>query len=305
MILGSPTVESARCRALAVGGGTDLGAYEAGAIIGLIEGLPSGEAQWDIVTGVGVGSTNALIMSMYPKGQESAAASKLNSFWAAFTYEDFYQDWTGWYVTGLLIKSGLYDSSPYKKTLTNLQTGAFQRVLGVGSVDLVSASYVYFQSTQQTTSVMATGIYASTSDYGLFPIVNYNKYQLLGGSILYSADLIHAVQYCTSIGAKNSEISIDVILGAGKTITPIDASSYNSLQSLMRYFQITSYNNVMQVINNAKHDYQGINVRSIIYPSQNLPGALYPYDYTPAQLQQQINLGIQDGKKQAVSVSDI
>lgn len=91
LLLGKNT-ESARCRALAIGGGTDLGAYEAGVIIGLIQSLPSGEAQWDVVTGVGVGAVNALIVSQYPKGQEAAASTKLKSFWSTFTYEAFYQD---------------------------------------------------------------------------------------------------------------------------------------------------------------------------------------------------------------------
>jgi hypothetical protein len=291
---------AARCRALAIGGGTDLGAYEAGAVIGLIQGLPSGEAQWDIVTGVGVGSVNALIISMYGKGQEAAAAAKLTAFWSSFSYQTFYQDWSGGYVTGLLLESGIYDSSPMKKTLASLQTGAFQRALGVGTTDLISANYVYFSSYQQASSAMTTGIYASASDYGLFPIVNYNGYQLVSGNVIYSADLIDAINYCSSKGASYSDISIDVVLGAGKTINKIDASNYKSLQVLMRYLQINSYNSVMQAINNAQHYYKGINIRSVVYPSQNLPGALFPYDYTPAQLQQQIALGIQDGKKVAL-----
>lgn len=299
--------KAARCRALAIGGGTDLGAYEAGAIIGLIEKLPSGEAQWDIVTGVGVGSVNALIVSQFAKGQEAAAATKLNSFWVGFSYETFYVDWTGWYVTGLLLKSGLYDSTPLKKTLASLQTGAFQRTLGVGTTDLMTANYVYFGSNQQTASVMTTGIYASASDYGLFPIVNYQSYQLLSGNIIYSADLINAVKYCQSKGASYSDISIDVVLGAGKNLTPVDASTFKSLQVLMRYLQINSYNGVMQSITNAKHDYQGINIRSIVYPSADLPNPLYPYDYTTAQIRQQLSLGIADGQSaglQAILVTN-
>lgn len=299
------TVQGARCRALAIGGGSDLGAYEAGAVIGLIQGFPAGEAQWDIVTGVGVGSVNGLILSMFAKGQESAAATKLNSFWTSFTYDMFYQDWAGGYVTGLLLKSGLYDSSPLKKTLGGLQTGSFARVLGVGATDLISAQYVYFESDQQSTSSMSTGIYASASDYTLFPIVYSGLKQLLTGAILYSADLISAVQYCEKKGASISEISVDVVLGAGKTITPVDASNYKTLQVLNRYFAISSYNGVMQAITNAKHDFTGLNVRTIVYPSQDLPNPPQAYEYTPQQLQQQISLGISDGKKIAVALEEI
>jgi hypothetical protein len=192
-----------------------------------------------------------------------------------------------------------------KKTLDGLQTGNFGRVLGVGTTDLVSSKYVYFQSNQQTATVMKTGVYASASDYAWFPIVKYSSYQLLTGSILYSADIVSAVNYCKSQGAAISDITVDVVLGAGKTIANVDASHYKTLQVLMRYFQISSYNNVMAVVNNAKHEFAGLNVRSIIYPSQQLPSASYPYEYTAAQLQQQISLGIADGKKQALSLEEI
>lgn len=298
-------VQSQKCRVLAVGGGTDLGAYEAGAIIGLIQGFPAGEAQWDIVTGVGVGSVNGLILSMYAKGQESSAATKLNSFWTSFTYDMFYQDWTGGYVTGLLLKSGLYDTSPMKKTLTGLQTGAFARVLVAGTTDLISAQYNYFESDVQSSSSMATGVYASASDYGIFPIVYSGIKQLVTGSILYSADIISGVNYCKKKGFTISNMSVDVVLGAGKTMTPVNASNYKTLQVLMRYFAISSYNGVMKAITNAQHDFAGLNIRTIVYPSQDLPSASQPYEYTPEQLQQQIALGIADGKKLAVTLEDI
>ena len=289
--------EAARCRALVVGGGTDLGAYEGGAIMGLISGLPSGEAQWDVITGVGVGSVNALIVSMYAKGQESAASSKLNSFWSGFSYATFYQDWTGGYVTGLLLKSGLYDSTPMQKTLSTLQTGSFQRVLGVGTTDLISSNYVYFSSSQQSDAAMKTGIYASAADYGIFPIVKYGAYQLISGNVIYSADLLSAIDACTAKGAADSDISIDVVLGAGKTISSVDASQYKSLQALMRYLQINSYNNVMQTITHTQHEHPSVKIRSTVFPSVNLPTALYPYDYTNVQIQQQIKQGIADGTK--------
>lgn len=204
-------------------------------------------------------------------------------------------------MTGLLLKSGLYDSSPLKKTLASLQTGSFQRTLGVGALDLISSNYVYFGSEKQSPSTMTTGIFASVSDYIFFPIVNYNLYQLVSGDVIYSADLINAITTCQSKGASLSDISVDVVLGAGKTINTINASGYTSLQALMRYLQINSYNNVMQSITNAEHDFPGVNVRHVIYPSQNLPSVLYPYDYTSDQISQQIALGIQDGKAAGLS----
>jgi predicted patatin/cPLA2 family phospholipase len=290
-------VDGRRCRALAIGGGTDLGAYEAGVIIGLIQNLPPGEAEWDVVTGVGVGAINGLIVSMYAQGEESEAASKLSSFWSNFNYESFYVDWKGGVVTGLLSKTGLYDTTPMKKTISSLQTNKFQRTLGVGATDLLTANYVYFGSNQQSESTMSVGVLASASDYGIFPIVDYSSFQLLSGSILYSVDLIRAINTCQSLGAQLKDISIDVVLGAGKTINSVDASSYKTIQVLLRYLQINSYNSVMKAITNALHDFPGINIRSTVFPSKNIPSALYPYDYSKSQILQQISLGVSDGKQ--------
>ena len=41
LVIGS---KAAKCRALALGGGNDYGAYQAGVLVGLINNLPPGEA---------------------------------------------------------------------------------------------------------------------------------------------------------------------------------------------------------------------------------------------------------------------
>jgi len=285
-----------KCRILAIGGGTDRGAYEAGAIIGLINGLPAGEAQWDIVTGIGTGAINALMMSQYAIGNEASAATALNKWWTNFNYALLYKDWVGWFVTGIKYESGLYDSSPMKKTLTSMASGNFQRWLGVGATDLLSASYVWFNSTGQTKANMITGTYASVSDYGFFPIVPYSNLQLVSGHIKFALDLLHGVNQCYKLGYTQANITADVVMASGKQLTAADTSMYRTMQVLMRFVEIETYDMTMQVVENAQHDFPLMNVRTVIYPSSKPPTVLYPYDYTSTQIASMIALGQKDAK---------
>lgn len=291
-----------KCRILAVGGGTDRGAYEAGAIIGLINNLPAGEAQWDIVTGIGTGAINALMVSQNAIGKEATLATTLYNFWNNFTFSQIYKDWIGWIVTGLKYESGLYDSSPMKKTITSLASGTYQRWLGVGTTDLLSANYVFFNSTGVSKTNMITGIYAAASNYGVFPFVSYNNMQLITGHIKFSVDILRAVNQCYNLGYTQSNIIVDVVLSAGRNSTSVDTSEFKTLQVMARFAEIEAYDIFMQVVSDAKHDFPNINIRTQIFPSSKPPSVLYPYDYTQSQLQTMLALGTKDAKTAVASL---
>jgi len=286
-----------KCRALALAGGDDNGAFQAGAVMGLIESLPHGEAQWDVVTGNGAGAINALIVSQYAKNEESQVHSALNDFWTNFNKKMFYKDWFGWYFTGLTEKSGLYDSSPMKDTIDSLFKNDPKRFLGVGATDLISGVYVFFNSTTQTKETLETGIMASAAMSGFFPYVSYKKYQLLTGAIKFSVDILHAVNGCYEKGYNFADISVDVVMLSNKKLKKVDASDYLTIDSALRYLAITSYDGTMQVYNNAKHDFPEVEFRSLIFPTQDLPDPAFPYDFNSDDLQQSIALGISDAKK--------
>jgi NTE family protein len=58
-------------------GGGDKGAYQAGVIKGLIDNLPSNKTDYDLVTGISVGSINAAAFSVFEIGKEKEAADFL------------------------------------------------------------------------------------------------------------------------------------------------------------------------------------------------------------------------------------
>ena len=282
------------CRVLALAGGTDRGAYEAGAIIGLINNLPAGGAQYNVITGIGVGAVNGLILTNYAIGQEAAAASKLASFWTSFTYETFYTDWIGGIIVGLLKESGLYDTSPLKKTITGLTPKKFERWLGVGATDLISGNYVFFNSSSLATPNFEIGVRASATEPGFFNVIPYNTLQLVSGHIKFSVDLLSAVNQCYNLGYAQNQIIAHVILGGGLKINQVDAINYKTLQVTKRYFEIAAYDSFLQVVKDAQHDFPEINIQYTIYPSAALNHTLYPYDFTPQELADQLALGQQD-----------
>ena len=304
LILGSLFTESqagpgGKCRGLALAGGGDKGAYQAGVISGLVSALPAGEAEYDVVTGVGCGALNALVFALSAPGSEAQAAASLVSFWESSTSSDFYEDWTGGLIEGLLQKSGLYNSAPLTSTLTKLAgSGNFGRQVVVGATDLVSGDYVTFNKTLALADIL-TGATGSFSMSGVFPVTVLDDLVLMDGSIKFSVDILSAVTHCQSEGYDNSDIIIDVAMVSGKTINPIDASKYKTLQVLIRYLEISSYDGTMQVVENAQHDYPGVTLRNIVQPSGSMPNQAdpWPYDFSSSDLKSMVQMGISDATK--------
>jgi predicted patatin/cPLA2 family phospholipase len=305
IVFSSYAVAASRCRAVAFAGGCDKGPYEAGVLLGLVKNLPLGSAEYDVVTGISVGAINALVLSRFPKGQELEAANYLVNFWKDFKYYQFYSDWWGGLVEGLFIKSGLYNSAPMNATLYEklLVNERFERMLVVGTTNLVDGMFYTFNSTLSLDKVL-TGVLASASMSGVFPVVNYGTMDLIDGSIKFAVDIISAVNQCQSKGFDYKLIDVDVIMCNAKSLQTISADSYNSLQTLLRYLAITSYNNIMQVVSNARHFYPDVNIRTVVSPSSNIESffQIYPYDFSSSEIANMLAVGEKDGKAAAQKV---
>ena len=103
--------QSKKCRVLALEGGGDKGAFQVGAINGLITNLPPEEVQWDVITGVSIASYNAAVLAHYEIGDEKAASEDLLTQWRSINRSNIYQNWNYGPIYGLLYSSGLFDNS--------------------------------------------------------------------------------------------------------------------------------------------------------------------------------------------------
>jgi hypothetical protein len=249
-----------------------------------------------VVTGISVGSLNALGLGLYAKGQESQFVDYMSNFWTHLDSDDIYKGWLLGEAEGFFDASGLYNSEPSKDTISKILADfpkGFQRNLIIGTTDLASGDFVVFESGETkeswvdiTMAGMATG--------GVFPVVNIGDYELVDGYIKYTIDLIDAVTKCQALGYDDSDIIVDAVMCTAKTISTIDSSKLLTLESLVRYLEIVSYQGVMGAIKNAAHDFKTVDFRYTIYPHQTLPDANldpHPYTFSSSQAQKMLDIG--------------
>ena len=107
------------CRALALSGGANKGAYEIGVIKGMVDLLPEDEVKWDVVTGVSAGAINAGGMSTFPVGQEKEMVAFMQGILENIHTDDIYTSWDGPIGTGLW-KSGYFNNTNMQIFLENV-----------------------------------------------------------------------------------------------------------------------------------------------------------------------------------------
>lgn len=75
---GAQAAENGKCYVLAFSSGDETSAYQAGALAGIANSqLTADEFAYDSVSGISGGAINAVILSNFTKGEEKAAASRM------------------------------------------------------------------------------------------------------------------------------------------------------------------------------------------------------------------------------------
>ena len=83
MVKAAKTKDS--CRALVLSGGASNGAWEIGVLWGLINYGIASDYEYDVVTGVSVGSINSLFLAGWPLGQEKEMVQAGSDLWNNMT----------------------------------------------------------------------------------------------------------------------------------------------------------------------------------------------------------------------------
>jgi predicted acylesterase/phospholipase RssA len=109
--------------------------------------LTADEYAYDSVSGISGGAINAVILSNYSKGEEKAAASRMEEFWVGASNTNLYKSWFGGVARGLFFEGGLYNSAPLEDFLESQFKGVTpSRDLDMGITDVVTGSYKEFSS---------------------------------------------------------------------------------------------------------------------------------------------------------------
>lgn len=285
------------CYALALQGGGDKGAYQVGALSQIIEGSDPEEVQYDVVSGVSIGSINGALLAGYPKGQEKEAAEYMVKTWEELTQKDIYKNWPwGGPARGLLFESALYDSSPFREYIKG-QLSPPQRGLLVSATDAATGREKTWDEGYDWETLLKA-IDASSSFPGFFPPVeDLDNTTYYDGGTSFPVNIFGAVNKCKDMGFNESQIVMDVILCSGATFRDKDVSNYKSIPMLLRFLEIERYYDTMELLERAIADFVDVKFRYTIAPTTKIESSLIPMTFDHKQIVSMVEKGKEDAKQ--------
>jgi len=221
-------------RALVLGGGSALGAYEAGVIDEITENDP--DRHYPILTGISVGSINAGFLAQAKDGELREYSKKLNDLWFGIEgNKDIYTK-TIWGALRLAWSTGVFDLEPLRELITkNFDPQKVRdagNILRFGCVDLLTGRYV--ESTEQSDNLI-DWMMASAALPFAFPTPHIGEGIYTDGA-MRSPTAIGAV---IDAGCEEIDLIITSCLQYEKRITQLTADDMkNGLQLGLRLLTI-------------------------------------------------------------------
>lgn len=269
---------SSRCRALAMSGGGSKGAFEAGALWGMLGTIKDKtEMQYDVVTGVSAGSINTLGVSVFPKGQEQAMIEELSYRWSHLAKSDLKKNWFPFGpITGLLEKTGIYNTAPlydYIKGFMKDHNNLFYRKWVLSSVDVGNGNYVKYE--ENTSDPVKAAVSSSSIPFIFNNQVWPNGEIVMDGGTVWNTNLVSAINKCRESGFDDANIDIDVIVcTALGTFESWDVEDKKTINNMLRAKDIKETRSSITDIYDAMHAFPKVNYRYYVEPSEKLPDGI-------------------------------
>lgn len=305
LLAGLHGAQAARfCRAIAMSGGGDKAAYEAGVLHGLIDNLPSEETEWNVVTGISAGSTLTAALSAFPLGAEHAAAEFVDAILADLNQTSIFRMWPGGFEEALTKRSSLFDSTPLRELFQSALGGrtlAKDRIACMGASNLRTGQFERFCEHESMDAVVNATL-ASVAIPGVFlaqqlrSAVTGRLETYVDGGVLTNVDVSGAVQQCLDQGFTQEQTIVDVVQCGGTNLTVLDedTASMTALPILLRAGQMRSFSSDESDYAAAVRAFPRVHWRFRIFPSEPIPGSGIDFDKeTMAWMQQ---LGRRDAK---------
>lgn len=290
-----------KCRGLALEGGGDMGSFQVGVLKAFVDKLPAEEVQYDVVTGVSVGSINALAIALHEKGSEKEAVQWMLNLWNQLNSSSIYTSWPFGAVQGLLFKEGLYNNmAEYNyllATLREFKQHKLFRKLELETVDLDNG-VVYKFNESTPFFELPNAIRGSTSMPFAFPHTHYINHTFVDGGTVWNVDVDGAVKRCREIAGDDKNIIVDVILCNTAEMSVInDTSHYNTINHWARYENIKGYYGIISNYEEIMRGYPDVNFRYFVLPETALPSGFIPLGFKHKDILAMIDIGIQEGTK--------
>lgn len=100
------------CFALALSGGANNGAWEAGIIWGLMHYGNPADFKWQVVSGISAGAINTAAISGWAVGDEYNFSEWLSMKWQTLTTENVWVYWPEGPAEALMTEQGLFNDAP-------------------------------------------------------------------------------------------------------------------------------------------------------------------------------------------------
>lgn len=286
-------VLSQQCLTVSFEGGGSHGAYEAGALLTMVNTLAASSVAYNVISGISTGALNTAAAVQYPIGQEKAMAQYMVDTWLNIGGQDnIYVQWPGGYAQAILFEPALYDTRPLKAFVTSKTTKGINRPFTVGSTSLNTGNFKNYDETIGNSNLVEA-VMSSAAPPFFFPYQLFQGDVMADGGCLINLDVFEAINKCYKIVNDYSKITVDLLFDS-KVETLPSSYSFNTLQVFGRVFEINSYNGGIWYYNQAKLDYPGVKFRYVVIPTQDMPGGIVPLNFTQSVLVQEIQMGQTD-----------
>jgi len=287
------------CRALILEGGGDKGAYEVGVLYGWINNTKNPEDfQYDVVTGISIGSINGMGLAQFPVGQEKEAIDFLMKNWQDTKKKDVYKQWPGGLAEGLLSKPSMLNNDPEIDYLN-------QTIFTVPDKRKVTVAATNFQTGEKVTWSEAdwennrtAAIYAALYSSAVPAIFKFrsdgNRTYIDGGWSGEALDVEDAVFRCRELVDNDDQIIVDIIFAQNASFAQEPASKFTSIQMHTRYNAIHSWVSNTRAYLYARSSFPDVQFRYVMIASEKLPDQAVPLDFKSKNIQKMIDLGIKD-----------
>ena len=103
------------CRALALSGGANNGAWEVGVLWGLLHYGNPEDFAWQVISGISAGSINTAAASVWKVGDEYAMTEWLSDEWANLTSSTVWTYWGDGPAGDIFKHAGVVNNAPLKE----------------------------------------------------------------------------------------------------------------------------------------------------------------------------------------------
>lgn len=280
-------------------GGGSRGAYEAGVLIGLVNGLPASNVTWDVVTGISAGSIVTFGTALFSVGDEVAMTQWMQGLVENLQESDVFVHWgSSWdegLLQGLLFEKGLVNTKPLREFLTtqyNQYGPVKNRKYVIGTTSLTMGLLATYNESQP--HLLIDAAMASSAIPVVFPDQTFNGDTYVDGGVIMDVNVIAGIKRCLEITQNPKDVVVDVVLCNSPHLPIHNESSlakYHTIGVGMRTLGIVRYNSGLLNTRSAQEAYPDVNFRYLIFPSGPLPDDL---NFSHDALMQMMAMGQQD-----------